>query len=127
MAADPALTVLVSACSPPICFETVTSGETGLCRRRRSNRPGNSQAKGPRDEDNIWKETPRVSLTVSADGMILSGTATDGASMVRSGDGSRRPRGPHDACARCRKPAETHAASRFACRLWRQDGAVRGL
>ena len=71
-------------------FKTVTSGEIGhRRRRRRSNRPGNSQAKGPRDEDSIWKEAPRAfDLTVSADGIILSGTATDGASMVRSGDGS---------------------------------------
>jgi hypothetical protein len=42
-------------------FKTVASGETGLKRRRRrSNRPGNSQAKGPCDEDSIWKEAPRV-------------------------------------------------------------------
>ena len=40
-------------------FKTVASGEIGLRRRRRrSNRPGNSQANGPRDVTDIWKETP---------------------------------------------------------------------
>ena len=60
----------------------VASGEIGFeSRRRRSNRPGNSQANGPRDFDSIWKETPKgFGPDVSADGIILSGKATDGAS-----------------------------------------------
>jgi hypothetical protein len=65
----------------------VTSGEIGRTgRRRRSNRPGNSQAKGPCDVDTSGKRHRRaVAPDVPADGIILSGTATDGAFGIFEG------------------------------------------
>src|SRR5262249_47524959 len=41
-------------------LKTATTGEIGQGRRRRSNRPGNSQAKAPRGDDSIWKEARRA-------------------------------------------------------------------
>ncbi len=46
-------------------------------RRRRSNRPGNSQAKRTATSCiNLWRE---ASIEMSADGITISGTQTEGA------------------------------------------------
>src|ERR1700722_18996174 len=97
-------------------------------RRRRSNRPGNSQANGPRDVDSIWKETPRgFGPDASADGIILSGTATDGAfCRILRGILLVKPRGLRDASARRTISIEAHSPARPASGARRQDGAVRG-
>ena len=52
-----ALTVWQRSCFPPICSRQPRRKRSAKGRRRRSNRPGNSQAKGPRGDDSIWKET----------------------------------------------------------------------
>jgi hypothetical protein len=65
-------------------------------RRRRSNRPGISQAKGPRPRFDFWRETPRA----SAEGIAISGKRTEG----------RQQRGSID-------PAERCAHVRYRCRL----------
>jgi hypothetical protein len=56
-------------------------------RRRRSNRPGISQAKGPRPRFHFWRETPRA----SAEGIAISGKRTEG----------RQQRGSIDPAERC--------------------------
>ena len=38
-----------------------TAGETGFLQRRRSNRPGNSQAKGPQSGQTLWKAGHKAS------------------------------------------------------------------
>src|SRR3954453_9848316 len=76
----------------------------------------------------ISKETPAgFGPDASADGIILSGTATDGASTGFWGIIPRNLEGPSDACARQPLPAETYPFARTACRLRGQDGAVRRL
>src|SRR3954451_11752298 len=76
----------------------------------------------------IWKETPAgFGPDASADGIILSGTATDGASTGFR-ESSHKPARAHDACAELRDLiAETHAAARAASCARGQDGAVRRL
>jgi hypothetical protein len=80
--AQAALTGLAAWCFSPICFETVTSGETGLdAGAEGATAPETLRQTDPRDFDSIWKETPEgFGPEASADGIILSGTATDGAS-----------------------------------------------
>jgi hypothetical protein len=65
-------------------------------RRRRSNRPGNSQVKGPRPRFEVWREA----LHASAEGIAISGKRTEG----------RQQRGSID-------PAERCAHVRYRCRL----------
>src|SRR3954453_19829868 len=77
--------------------------------------------------NDIWKETPAgFGLDASADGIILSGTATDGASTGCSG-WSRSPARARDACARPPATTETHAAACAARLARRQAGSIRRL
>src|SRR6478752_10858388 len=64
---------------------------------------------------------------VSADGIILSGTATDGAFLLVSRRlVSGTPEGLTDAGAR-QISIKTHSPARAPCGARRQDGSVRGL
>src|SRR5690348_13851072 len=67
---------------------------------------------------------------VPADGIILSGTATDGAfSEAFEGISSRKSaKGPRNACNRfLHIIPQTNPSARAACRNRRQDGALRRL
>ena len=66
----------------PYLFKAVTSGEIGLdAGAEGATAPETLRQTDPRDFDSIWKETPKgFGPQASADGIILSGTATDGAS-----------------------------------------------
>jgi len=88
----PQHTRLVDSCfraltgSVRLCFlrrvQDVTSGEDRLKRRRRrSNRPGNSQANGPRDGLASGKRRDGLWPGVSADGIILSAQRQMGLSL----------------------------------------------
>ena len=68
------------------------AGEIGPVRRRRSNRPGNSQAKGPPPAFIFWKEAPKV----SADGITISGKDTEGAHPETDHSDSRGVRHGHE-------------------------------
>jgi hypothetical protein len=77
---------------PSYLFKAVTSGETGLdAGAEGATAPETLRQTDPRDFDSIWKETPEgFGPEASADGIILSGTATDGASTGFAGTGSRK-------------------------------------
>ena len=48
---------------------------------RRSNRPGNSQAKGPTSKSTLWREARNI---VPAEGIAISGNRTEGASCAKA-------------------------------------------
>src|SRR5687768_10327693 len=93
-------------------------------RRRRSNRPGNSQANGPRDWFTSGKSPPDQQPGGSADGIILSGTATDGVSTVFREFSLLTARAPDgDARFRSADPAKNTPARPPPGTGW-QDGCV---
>jgi hypothetical protein len=63
-----------------------TDWERLVRQRRRSNRPGNSQAKGPSDASDFWRVVRakrwNCFAKVPADGITFSGKRTDGASKA---------------------------------------------
>jgi len=73
-------------------FKTATSGEIGLdAGAEGATAPETLRQTDPRDFDSIWKEVPKgFRPEVPADGIILSGTATDGAFWVFGGISLRK-------------------------------------
>ncbi len=57
----------------------ISLGETASMRRRRSNRPGNSQAKGPARPAGLWREA--FSTRRLAEGITISGAKDRGGSL----------------------------------------------
>src|SRR3954451_12693649 len=108
--------------------EDVTSGEIGLSAGAEgATAPETLRQTDPRDGLASGKRRRRVlARGPSADGIILSGTATDGAFFGFSGAGPRALEGLEDAGGR-RISFTSHTLARAPCVARRQDGSVRRL